>query len=87
MFTPGQSMLMKFFSWIIRNGFYFFWCIGLAFISSKIFGYDYERIQGLGIFMAWVLLKAAIPVPQVISPKIVMRVPRAEDLEEKEEEK
>lgn len=41
--------------------FYFFWCVGLAFIGSKIFGYDFERIQGLGIFMVWILLKAAFP--------------------------
>lgn len=84
MFTPGQTIMMRFFSWIIRNGFYFFWCIGLAFISSKIFGYDYERIQGLGIFMAWVLLKAAIPVPQATPSRIVMRVPRVEDLKDEE---
>jgi hypothetical protein len=37
--------------------------------------------------MAWVLLKAAIPAPQAISPRIVMKVPKVEDLEEKEEEK
>lgn len=84
MFTPGQSIMIRFFSWIIRNGFYFFWCIGLAFISSKIFGYDYERIQGLGIFMTWVLLKAAIPVPQATLPKIVMKVPKVEDLKDEE---
>jgi hypothetical protein len=87
MYTPVQIVLIKFFRWVIKYGFWFFWCVVLALVGSKIFGYDFERIQGLGLFMAWVLLKAAIPVPQVISPKIVMRVPRAEDLEEKEEEK
>lgn len=61
MYTPGQTMMIRFFSWIIKNGFYFFWCVGLAFIGSKIFGYDFERIQGLGLFMAWVLLKTLVP--------------------------
>ena len=37
--------------------------------------------------MTWVLLKAAIPVPQVTPPRIVMKVPKAEDLEEEEKEK
>ena len=87
MYTPGQTMMIRFFSWIIKNGFYFFWCVGLAFIGSKIFGYDFEKIQGLGLFMAWVLLKAAIPVPQATPPRIIMKVPKVEDLEEKEEKK
>ena len=87
MYTPVQIVLIKFFSWIIKNGFYFFWCVGLAFIGSKIFGYDFEKIQGLGLFMAWVLLKAAIPAPQAISPRIVMKVPKVEDLKEEKEEK
>jgi hypothetical protein len=87
MYTPVQIVLIKFFRWIIKYSFWFFWCVVLALVSSKIFGYDFERIQGLGLFMSWVLLKAAIPVPQTISPKIVMKVPKVEDLEEEEEGK
>ena len=87
MYTPIQIVLIKFFRWIIKYSFWFFWCVVLALVSSKIFGYDFERIQGLGLFMAWVLLKAAIPMPQAISPRIVMKVPKVEDLEKEEEGK
>lgn len=61
MYTPAQIVLIKFFRWVIKYGFWFFWCVVLALVGSKIFGYDFERIQGLGLFMAWVLLRTLVP--------------------------
>ena len=61
MYTKTQLILINFLSKVIKLGFWFFWCVGIAYISSKIFGYDFERIQGLGLFMAWVLLRTLVP--------------------------
>ena len=86
MYTRTQLILINFLSKVIKFGFWFFWCVGLAYISSKIFGYDFERIQGLGLFMTYILAKSIFPAPTQGKPIIVpVPVQNNEDNEEEEE--